>query len=78
MNMGGMKGTTTKLAEVVSRQLGEQACQSGVGVAAVIRERTEAAPRGRETVYALSADLAGSLAGRPLPATNARAKSQHP
>jgi predicted DNA-binding protein len=67
-----MKGITIKLPEAVAQQLREQARRSGRSVAAIIRERIEVAPRAAESVYAISADLAGSLSGRRLPATNAR------
>ena len=73
-----MKGITIKLPEAVARQLRVQARQSGRSVAALIRERIEAPPRDGESVYAVSADLAGSLAGRPLPATNARVRFRRP
>jgi hypothetical protein len=70
--MGGMKGITIKLPEAVARRLREEARQTGRSIAALIRERIEAPPHGGGSVYAMSADLAGSLAGRRLPATNAR------
>ncbi len=76
--MGGMKGITIKLAEAVARQLREHARQSRSSVAAIIRERVEAAPRDGGSVYAISADLAGSLTGSRLPATNARTKFRRP
>ena len=76
--MGGMKGITIKLPETVTRQLKEQARQSGCSVAALVRERIEAAPRDDGSVYAISADLAGSLAGSRLPATNARPRFRRP
>jgi predicted transcriptional regulator len=68
--MGGMKGITIKLPDSVARRLRQQARQSGRSVAALIRERLEVSPG--DSVYAVSADLAGSLAGRRAPATNAR------
>ena len=76
--MGGMKGITIKLPEAVARQLREQARQSGRSVAALVRERIEAPPRDGGSVYAISADLAGSLAGSRLPATNARPRFRRP
>ena len=76
--MGGMKGITIKLPEAVARQLREQARQSGRSIAAVIRERIEAPPGNLGSVYAVTSDLAGSLAGRRLPATNARARFRRP
>lgn len=70
--IGRMKGITIKLPEAVARQLKEQARQSGRSIAALIRERIEAPLRDDGSVYAISDDLAGSLAGSRLPATNAR------
>ena len=70
--MGRMTGITIKLPEAVARQLRAQARQSGRSVAALVRERIEAPPSDGGSVYAISADLAGSLAGSRLPATNAR------
>ena len=69
-HMGGMKGFTIKLPDAVAQRLRQQARQSGRSIAALIRERIEVSPG--ESVYAVSGDLAGSLAGRRLPATNAR------
>jgi len=74
----GMQGITIKLPEAVARQLREEARQSGRSIAALIRERIEAPPRDRGSVYAVTADLAGSLAGRRLSATNARARFRRP
>jgi predicted DNA-binding protein len=76
--MGGMKGITIKLPEAVARQLREQARESGRSVAAIIRERIEVPPRDGQSVYAASADLAGSLAGGRMPATNARKRFRRP
>jgi len=76
--MGGMKGITIKLPQVIARQLREQARQSGRSVAALIRDRIEAPPRDGGSVYTISADIAGSLAGRRSAATNARARFQRP
>ena len=70
--MGGMKGITIKLPDALAQRLRQQARQSGRSVAALIRERIEVSPG--ESVYALSADLAGSLAGRRSAATNARTR----
>lgn len=75
--MGRMKGITIKLPEPVARQLRVEARKTGRSVAALIRERIEA-PTRDGSVYALSADLAGSLAGGRLPATNARARFRRP
>jgi hypothetical protein len=73
-NMSRMKGITIKLPEAVAQHLREQARQSGRSIAALVRERIEAEPVGANSVYAISADLAGSLAGSGVPATNARRK----
>ena len=70
--MSGMKGITIKLPEPIARRLKQQAHQSGRSVAALIRERIEAPGQAGESVYSISADLAGSLAGRRQAATNAR------
>jgi hypothetical protein len=76
--MGRMKGLSIKLPEAVARQLREQARQSGRSVAALVRERIEAPPPGANSVYAITTDLAGSLAGHGMPATNARRKFRRP
>ena len=70
--MSRMKGITIKLPEAVARQLREQARQSGRSVAALVRERIEAPPAGTNSVYSVSSDLAGSVAGNGVSATNAR------
>ena len=72
--MGSMKGITIKLPDAVARQLREKALQSRRSVAALIRERIEVPRHGSGSVYAASADLAGSLAGGRLPATNSRGR----
>jgi len=69
--MGRMKALTIKIPEPVVRQLKEQAERSGRSVAALVRERIEAVPAG-SSVYAITADIAGSVAGNGLPTTNAR------
>jgi len=74
MAMGAMKGITIKLPEAVVRQLSQQARQSGRSVAALVRELIETSPGGHGSVYAVSADLAGSLAGSRRSATNARGR----
>ena len=68
-----MKGITIKLPEATVRQLSQQARQGGRSVAALVRELVEAPPLGDGSVYAITSDLAGSLAVGRLPATNARA-----
>ena len=73
-----MKGITIKLPDAVARRLREQARQSGRSVAALIRERVEGEPRTDGSVYAMSADLAGSLAGSRRAATNARRRFRRP
>jgi hypothetical protein len=71
--MGAMKGITIKLSEATLRQLHDEARETGQSVAALVRERLEApASRSRSSVHSLASDLAGSLAGRREPATNAR------
>lgn len=75
--MGRMKGITVKLPEAVARELKEQARRSGRSVAALVRERILTPPLSG-SVYSVTADLAGSLAGGRLPATNARAKFRRP
>lgn len=72
--MAAMKGITIKLPEDVARQLRQQAREGGLSVAALIRERLEVPSQTGGSVYAVSADLAGSLAGSRQPATNARRK----
>jgi hypothetical protein len=70
--MGAMKGITIKLPEATVLQLRRQARQSGRSVAALVRELVDAPPHGGGSVYAITADLAGILAGGRQPATNAR------
>lgn len=69
-----MKGITIKLSEGTLKRLEEEARASGRSVAAVIRERVEAQPEDNASVYALTRDLAGSLAGSRTAATNERRK----
>jgi hypothetical protein len=73
-----MRGITIKLPEAVARRLREEARQSGRSVAALIRERIEVSPGNATSVYAVSADLAGSLAGRRSTATNACTRFRRP
>ena len=70
--MDDMKGITIKLPDSTLRQLRQEARATGRSVAALIRERLEAAPRrpARRSVYEITSDLAGSLAGERTPATN--------
>ena len=71
-----MKGITVKLPDTTLRQLRQEARATGRSVAALIRERLEVAPRrrARRSVYEITSDLAGSLAGDRTPATNDRRK----
>jgi len=69
-HMAGMKGITIKLSDSVAQRLRQEARQSGRSVASLIRERIGVSSG--ESVYGVSGDLAGSLAGRRSPATNAR------
>ena len=70
-----MKGITIKLPEETLRRLQLEAQATGRSVAALVRERVEApANDAAQSVYKLTADLAGSLKGARKPATNARRK----
>lgn len=54
-------------------RLRQEARTTGRSVAALIRERLEAVPGGRSrSIYEITADLAGSVAGSRKPATNDR------
>jgi hypothetical protein len=69
----GMKGITIKLSDTTLQQLRQQALETGRSVAALVRERVGAQPdHASESVFALTSDLAGSLAGGRRPATNTR------
>ena len=74
-----MKGITIKLPETTLRRLREEARATGRSVAALVRERVEA-PRDRDgrSVFAVTSDLAGSLAGGRKAATNERRKFSRP
>lgn len=68
-----MKGITIKLAEATLRRLKQEARATGRSVAALVRERVETPAQGAaESVYSLTADLAGCVAGREASATNQR------
>jgi predicted DNA-binding protein len=68
-----MKGITIKLPETTLRRLRQQARDAGRSVAALVRERVEAASESSvQSVYNATADLAGSLTGRRRAATNER------
>jgi predicted DNA-binding protein len=73
-SMGTMKGITVKFPEKTLQQLRQRARRSGRSVSALIRELVEREPEKGETVYAMTADLAGILEGRNEAATNARRK----
>lgn len=73
--MGVMKGITIKLPETTLRRLKQQARDTGRSVAALVRERVEAPlDHSGGSVYAVTSDLAGSLAGGRKAATNQRRK----
>jgi hypothetical protein len=68
-----MKGITIKLPEGTLRRLREEARATGRSVADLIRERVEGSTlQGAPSVHALTADLAGSLAGGRRAASNDR------
>jgi predicted DNA-binding protein len=69
-----MKGITIKLPDEVLGRLKREAQASGRSVAALIRERIEIPQNVAESVFALTADLAGSLEGGRRAATNDRRK----
>jgi predicted DNA-binding protein len=71
--MGAMKGITVKLPEATLGRLKREARASGRSVAALVRERVETPVDGdTKSVYAVTADLAGSVAGSRRPASNDR------
>ena len=73
--MATMKGITIKLSEATLRRLRQEARATGRSVAALVRERVEAPPdRDGRSVFAVTSDLAGSLAGGRKSATNERRK----
>jgi predicted DNA-binding protein len=73
--MSTMKGITVKLPETTLRRLRQEARNSGRSVAALIRERVEAPLASDDrSVYAVTSDLAGSIAAGRKAATNARRK----
>ena len=68
-----MKGITIKLPDTTLRRLKQQARATGRSVGALVRERVDAPiDRDGRSVYAVTADLAGSVAGSRKPATNDR------
>jgi predicted transcriptional regulator len=71
--MGAMKGITIKLPEATLRRLRQEARATGRTVADLVRERVEGpTARGAPSVHAITADLAGALAGSRRAATNDR------
>lgn len=74
-----MKGLTIKLPDATLRRLRQEARATGRSVAALVRERLEAqADRDDRSVYAITSDLAGSVAGGRKPATNDRRRFRRP
>ena len=70
-----MEGITIKLSDTTLRRLRHEARETGRSVAALVRERLETLPeQANESVFALTSDLAGSLAGSHRPASNQRRK----
>ena len=68
-----MTGITIKLPDTLLRRLRQEARATGRSVAALIRDSLEAVPhRGSRSVYEISSDLAGSVAGDRKSATNDR------
>lgn len=69
----GMKGITIKLPETTLRELRHEARVTGRTVAALVRGRVEALQdHAKESIFAITSDLAGSLAGSSRPAANKR------
>jgi predicted transcriptional regulator len=68
-----MKGITIKLSEDTLQRLRKDAQATGRSIAALIRERVET-PQDEDagSVYGLTGDLAGSVAGGRKAATNKR------
>jgi hypothetical protein len=68
-----MRGVTIKLPDAALRQLRHEARATGRSVAALVRDRVEAPrDRGTRSIYAITSDLAGSVAGSRNSATNRR------
>jgi len=71
--MSDMKGITIKLPEATLRRLRQEARDTGRSVAALIRECIEGPLASRtDSVYSLTSDLAGTLAGGRRAASNER------
>jgi hypothetical protein len=74
-----MKGITIKLPDSTLQQLREEARETGRSVAALVRERVEASSgQTGESVYSVTSDLVGSLAGSRRPAANTRRRFRRP
>lgn len=75
-----MKGITIKFPEAALRRLRLEAREAGRTIAGLVRERVErtARPDAAASVHSVTADLAGSLAGRRRSATNARRRFRRP
>lgn len=70
-----MKGITIKLSDATLRQRRHLTPATGRSVASLIRERVETPPEhSHESVFALTSDLADSLAGGGHAAANTRRK----
>ena len=77
--MAAMRGITIKLSDSTLRQLRHEARATGRSVAALVRERVETQSQpSNESIFALTSDLAGSLAGSRRPAANIRRKFRRP
>jgi len=73
--MSEMKAITIKLPAAMLSALRQEARATGRSVADIVRQRLETGlGQSGQSVYALSADLAGSLAGSGRSATNDRPK----
>jgi len=71
--MAVMRGITCKLTETTLQRLRQEARAAGRIVAALVRERVEAPSEASgRSVFAVSSDLAGSVAGSRKAATNKR------
>ena len=71
--MAVMRGLTIKLSEMTLRRLRQEARATGRSVAALVRERVEASSENSgRSVFAVTSDLAGSVAGSRRAATNKR------
>jgi hypothetical protein len=73
-----MRALTVKLREETVLRLKKEARASGRTVTDLVRDRIEAPPDEGASVFALTADLAGKLAGSRRSATNHRRKFRRP